>query len=87
MISKDYPLFKERVLSKTNGANIHRINGKLGIVLNSLSNLEYWQQRAESKSACIDNALYRQCLQLAEEANSLLNDALIEIKKETGISP
>jgi hypothetical protein len=87
MNSKDYPIFRDRVLAKTDGANIHKVNGKLGIVLNSLSNLEYWQKRAQSKSACQDSVLYRQCLQLAEEANLLLNKALTDIKLITGVSP
>lgn len=38
----NYEFYKLRVLSKTSGANIHYIKGRLNIILNNLSNIDYW---------------------------------------------
>jgi len=40
MTREEYHLFKNEVHAKTTGANIHYINGKLGLIINSIAILE-----------------------------------------------
>jgi hypothetical protein len=68
-----YSLYRERVLAKTDGANIHKVNGWLGIINDGIENRNYFHrigntERATSIQARIDYANY-------------------QIKIATGISP
>lgn len=40
MTREEYHLFKNEVHTKTTGANIYYINGKLGLIINSIAILE-----------------------------------------------
>ncbi len=72
MTSQDYPMFRERVTAKTNGANIHKVNGLLGNVLNSLNNMEY--------------RITRQDYEGAAKCRDVVRESLKQIKILTGVS-
>jgi hypothetical protein len=53
-----------QVLAKTSVANVHEVNGHLGVVLNSLDNMKYWKsvgetEQYESQKKAYDGALTR----------------------------
>ena len=68
----DYQSYKLRVLAKTNGCNVHTVNGLLGIVYNGEENRDYWLKK--------DN------IQEAKESQELVDKATREIYKMTGVS-
>jgi len=68
---KEYRKYKLRVLSKTNGRDIHRLNGLLGIILNQGLNYIYWEGKNKNK---------------AEEILKILKNTGKEIFHLTGVS-
>ncbi len=78
MTLKDYPIYKDRVLAKCDGANVHKVNGLLGIVINSLDNREYWEKQDDSKRA--------KAKEYISQASIRIHDSLKQIKKLTGVS-
>jgi hypothetical protein len=48
---KSYLYYKELVLSKTNGTNIHTVNGLLGVILNSVPNIKWQISQQDFESA------------------------------------
>lgn len=45
MTATEYQDFRLRVLAKTTGANVHRINGMLGVLINSIVLADYWADK------------------------------------------
>ena len=43
MTREDYQIYKNEIQSKTTGANVHSVNGQLGLILNSISLLENFE--------------------------------------------
>jgi len=50
-----YETFRNIVLANADGKNIHRINGLLGVLKNSLSNRNYWKNRDKEKYLRLTN--------------------------------
>lgn len=60
MTADEYQDFKLRVLAKTTGANVHRISGMLGVLINSIVLADYWAdknlERYKVNKACAVSA-------------------------------
>lgn len=67
----DYSYYRNLVTSKTNGRNIHKINGLLGIVVNRLWICKITKDKNET--IYFDN-------------KKMVEDAVSDICKETGVS-
>jgi len=63
----NYEAYKLEVLAKTSGANIHKVNGLLGNILNASSNEKYWRAKGD--------------LTLAQEALAQVQKAKRKINK------
>jgi len=70
--SMDYQRYRQEVLAKTSGANIHKVNGLLGNILNATSNEKYWRSKGS--------------LVLAEEALRQVIEAKQKIAKLVKVS-
>jgi len=40
-----YSIFRDMVLAKTTGENVHLINGELGTILNEIRNYNFWKYK------------------------------------------
>lgn len=67
-----YNDYRERVLAKTDGSNIHKVNGLLGIILNG--------------SPCVDFRTDSGEYDKAIEGIQRIQEAMRQIKIETGVS-
>lgn len=66
-----YQIYREEVLAKTTGENIHEVNGLLGHVLNSLRNHRFYIEKKRPASA--------------DQVKVHLDKSLLEIGKITGV--
>ena len=66
-----YEFYRQYILFKANGANIHRINGLLSIVVNGIPNYLHYNRRGDRKKV--------------DEIETMVNEALREIGEMTGV--
>jgi len=71
-----YNDFRDLVLSKTNGKNIHAVNGCLGIILNAGKNSIYW-------NATGNNIKFKECINTIEKEILYLREKGINIFLDT----
>lgn len=43
-----YSIFRDMVLTKADAANVHKLNGHLGIIVNELQNIRYWEKQKKT---------------------------------------
>jgi len=73
MIRSDtYSDYRQRTLALANGANLHEINGLLGIVMNEISNIEYWETHDDALSKIDLGKCQRRYSKAIEEINLVL---------------
>lgn len=67
----NYTFYKNYVLSKTTGANIHTVRGDLGLFFENKKNSEYWKKEGN--------------LERALKAKKFADASLKAIKEKTGV--
>lgn len=75
MTAAEYPDYMNRVLAKTDGANIHRVNGLLGIAGSAAMRIEKRKTNRHDEADAWDEA-----------DRVMIVNAKLEIKKLTGVS-
>jgi hypothetical protein len=75
---KEYWDYKNRVQAKTNGADIHQVNGLLGLIINSVGRLE------RHRDSMLVNP---QWTQWDKEDRERIARTVLEIAKITGVHP
>jgi len=71
MTSDEYPDYMNRVLAATDGANVHAVNGLLGLVINN--------------AACVERRELREDFEGAAPARAALEEAMRKIRVLTGV--
>jgi hypothetical protein len=75
---KEYWDYKNRVEAKTNGADVHKVNGLLGLIINSVGRLERHR----------DSALVSEkWAQWDKEDRERITATVLEIAQITGVHP
>jgi len=62
MTIDEFPDYRNRVLAKTNGANVHKVNGLLGVILNSVHNAQYFNSIDDVVSLSVTQARINQAM-------------------------
>ncbi len=50
MTKEEYTTYRQQILSKAKGSDIHELNGCLGRVLNTIDSIEYWRKQSGPKA-------------------------------------
>lgn len=70
----DYQGYRLRVLAKTNGRNVHKVNGLLGVIQNSEGNKEFWAKKGVTNSPCEHQEMIDQAAQQIFELTGVTKD-------------
>jgi len=69
---EEFEPYRLEILSKTNGANIHYIHGKIGLILTAFSLLDKYSDTIGKEKVEYYNELIPQCI---KEINIKLNES------------